>query len=249
MENLETIPSDDPTNPLILGTAIHKAMETDLKTAIKEYYASYNIITTEHENEVIKMEYWIPKLKSLIPEGLHEVNFKNDVYEGTADLLVPVKPIERMENVFDLYDFKYSNNIEHYMDSRQLHVYKYFLERIKGIYIKRMYFVFVPKVRIRQKGTESIEQFRTRLYQELSQKEIKIKEVLFDESKVFDFYESTMRIGLTKSFDKMISYYCDWCEYKDYCRKDLDYMLLPKAERRDVRKTQKRKLWIYGGCI
>ena len=57
---------------------------------------------------------------------------------------------------FDLYDFKYSNNIDHYMESRQLHVYKYFFERITGKHIRKMYFVFVPKVQIRQKKTETL---------------------------------------------------------------------------------------------
>ena len=73
------------------------------------------------------------------PDGFHEVNFKNDVYEGTADLLVPCTKYdgELEHGQFDLYDFKYSNNIEHYMESRQLHVYKYFLEMIKGIKIRR----------------------------------------------------------------------------------------------------------------
>lgn len=34
-----------------------------------------------------------------------------------------------------------------------------------------------------------------------------------------------------------------------YCQKGLDYMILPSAERRQVGKTTKRKLWIYGGAF
>ena len=80
-------------------------------------------------------------------------------------------------------------------------------------------------------------------------KEIQIKEVVYAPSKVADFYETCMNIGLTDKCEKNESYLCDWCEYKDYCQKGLDYMILPSAERRQVGKTTKRKLWIYGGAF
>ena len=246
VDNLDVIPTDDPQNPLRLGTAIHTGAEKDLQTAVHDFLMSYPVIDDRHINEVIKMEHWIPKLKELRPEGLHEVNFRNDVYEGTADLLVPV---EGQDGWFDLYDFKYSNNIDHYMDSRQLHVYKHYLQKCKGIFIRRMFFVFIPKVMIKQKKTETIEQFRNRLKSELEQKEIQIKEVIFDQSKVDDFHETCMNIGLTQDFKKNRSYLCDWCEYQDYCEKGNDFMLLPSAERRQVGQTTKRKLWIYGGAF
>lgn len=246
VDNLDVIPTDDPQNPLRLGTAIHTGAEKDLQTAVHDYLMSYPVIDDRHINEVIKMEHWIPKLKELLPEGFHEVNFRNEVYEGTADLLVCVDAETR---TFDLYDFKYSNNIDHYMNSRQLHVYKHYLEKTCGIHIRKMFFVFIPKVTIKQKKTETIEQFRNRLKSELEQKEIRIEEVIFDQSKVDDFHESCMHIGLTQDFKKNRSYLCDWCEYQDYCEKGNDFMLLPSAERRQVGQTTKRKLWIYGGAF
>ena len=251
IDYLKVLPTDDPSNPLILGTAIHKGIETDLETAIKEYLFSYPIITDEHINEVIKMEYWIPKMKEMLPEGLHEVNFKNDFYEGTMDLLVPCTYMdEQLEHgQFDLYDFKYSNNIDHYMESRQLHVYKYEFEKITGKNIRKMYFVFVPKVQIKQKKDETIEQFRNRLQAELETKEIQIKEVIFDKQKVLDFYESYIDITRTEEFLKNESYLCKWCEYTDICQKGNNFMILPKSERRQVGQTTKRKLWIYGGAF
>ena len=246
LDDLDVIPTDDPQNPLRLGTAIHTGAEKDLQTAVHDFLMSYPVIDDRHINEVIKMEHWIPKLKELLPEGFHEVNFKNDVYEGTADLLVPV---EGQYGWYDLYDFKYSNNIGHYMDSRQLHVYKHYLEKTCGIHIRKMFFVFIPKVMIKQKKTETLEQFRIRLKSELEQKEIRIEEVIFDQSKVDDFHETCMNIGLTQDFKKNRSHLCDWCEYQDYCEKGNDYMLLPSAERRQVGQTTKRKLWIYGGAF
>lgn len=255
VDNLDVIPTDDPQNPLRLGTAIHTGAEKDLQTAVHDFLMSYPVIDDRHITEVIKMEYWIPKLKELLPEGLHEVKFKNAVFTGIADLLVPVHegqdPVlpERTVQWFDLYDFKYSNNIDHYMESRQLHVYKHYLEKTKGIFVRKMFFVFIPKVMIKQKKTETIDQFRIRLKSELEQKEIQIKEVIFDRSKVDDFHESCMHIGLTQDFEKNRSYLCDWCEYQDYCEKGNDFMLLPSAERRQVGQTTKRKLWIYGGAF
>lgn len=251
LEDLDTIPSDDPQNPLKLGTAVHRAMETDLQTAAHEYLFSYPVITNEHINEVIKIEHWIPRMKELLPEGLHEYNFKNDVYEGTADLLVPCTKhdLNVKNGQFDLYDFKYSNNQHLYMDSKQLHVYKHMIERITGKKIRKMFFVFVPKVMIRQKKDETIEQFRIRLNRALQEVDIEIKEVKFDPSKVSEFYETCMSIGLTQDFKKNVSYLCDWCEYNDYCQKGKDFMILPKPERRQVGQTTKRKLWIYGSAF
>jgi phage nucleotide-binding protein len=246
LEDLDVLPTDDPQNPLKLGTAIHRGVETDLQTAVNEYLMSYPVIDDRHINEVIKMEHWIPKLKELLPEGLHEVNFGNRVYEGTADLLVP---LDEDRVLYALYDFKYSNNIDHYMGSRQLHVYKHYLQKTKGIHVVAMFFVFIPKVMIKQKKTETLEQFRIRLKSELEQQEIQIKEVFFDQSKVDDFHETCMHIGLTEDFKKNRSYLCDWCEYQEYCEKGNDYMLLPSAERRQVGQTTKRKLWIYGGAF
>lgn len=250
-QGIETLSPDNADNPLLLGTAIHRGMEVGMEQAIKEYKNSYPVINDLNINEIIKLEYWIPRMKELLPEGLHEVNFKNEVYEGTADLLVPCTKhdLELPHGQFDLYDFKYSNNVDHYMESEQLHVYKYYLERIKGIKIRRMFFVFVPKVQIKQKKTEELQEFRFRILQELKKREIEIKEVIYDPEKVIKFQDTCMKIGLTSEYKKEVNYLCNWCEYKDYCQKGIDYMNLPKAERRQVGQTTKRKLWIYGGAF
>ena len=245
-DELQTLPTDDPQNPLILGTAIHRGMETDVDTAISEYYNSYPVIDDRHVTEAIKIRYWVSRMKELIPEGLHEVPFHNDLYMGTADLLVPVVGTK---DWYDLYDFKYSNNIDHYMESGQLHVYKYYLEQIKGIKIHSMFFVFVPKVMIRQGKTEDIQSFRRRLQKELESKEIQIREVQFDISKVVDFHKTCMKIGLSDGTKKTFSYLCDWCEYSDYCKKGIDYMILPSNERRSAGQIAKKKIWIYGASF
>ena len=251
-QGIEVLESDDPANPLKVGTALHKGIEEGLETAIHEYFMSYPIITDDHINEAIKLEHWIPKVKELLPEGLHEVNMQSDWYEGTMDLLVPCTKhdLELKHGQFDLYDFKYSNNQEHYMESRQLHVYKYFCENILGKRIRKMFFVFVPKVNIKQKKTETLEDFRRRLQVELQNAgEVQPKEVIYDPQKVIEFFEICMKIQYAKDYKKECSYLCNWCEYKDLCQKGIDFMVLPSSERRQVGQTTKRKLWIYGGAF
>lgn len=250
-ERLETLESDDPANALKIGTALHRGVETDVETALHEYFMSYPVITDDHINEAIKLQHWIPKVKEVIPDGLHEVQMQSDWYEGTMDLLVPCTKhdAELPHGQFDLYDFKYSNNQQHYMESRQLHVYKYFCEQITGRRIRNLFFVFVPKVNIKQKKTESLEDFRKRIEQEMQELDVEVKQVEYDRQKVIDFMETCMNIQFAQDFPKCQSYLCEWCEYKEYCLKGNDFMILPKAERRQVGQTTKRKLWIYGGAF
>lgn len=250
-ERLETLESDDPANALKIGTALHRGVETDVETALHEYFMSYPVITDDHINEAIKLQHWIPRVKEVIPDGLHEMQMQSDWYEGTMDLLVPCTKhdAELPHGQFDLYDFKYSNNQQHYMESRQLHVYKYFCEQITGRRIRNLFFVFVPKVNIKQKKTESLEDFRKRIEHEMQELDVEVKQVEYDQQKVIDFMETCMNIQFAQDFPKCQSYLCEWCEYKEYCLKGNDFMILPKAERRQVGQTTKRKLWIYGGAF
>lgn len=250
-EGIQVIEADEPANALKIGTALHRGIETDVETALHEYFMSYPIISDAHINEAMKLEYWIPKVKNLLPEGLHEVQMDSDWYEGTMDLLVPcTKHDMHLEHgQFDLYDFKYSNNQKHYMESKQLHVYKHFCETILGKKIRRMFFVFVPKVGIKQKKTENLEDFRRRIQEEMSKLDVEIKEVEYDPEKVIQFFETCMKIQYSTDYPKEQSYLCDWCEYKEFCLKGEEIMILPKAERRQVGQTTKRKLWIYGSAF
>lgn len=117
--------------------AIHKSLETDAKTAIAEYVNSYPIITDEIINETIKMEFLIPKVKNLLPDGEYELPIITSDYLGFMDLLV-----KNEDGTYDLYDFKYSNNISNYMKSGQLHVYKYFYEQMTGRRIRENCFSY-----------------------------------------------------------------------------------------------------------
>lgn len=262
VDEIETIFDCDPQNALTLGTALHKGAETDVETAIRGYYDSYPIIDDRHITEAMKLKYWIPKLKEAVPEGEHEVYFETPDYAGTIDLLVPIgKGIwldapsdESMErDYYDIYDFKYSNNIDGYMKSPQLHLYKHFFEQANpSKRIRNLYFVFVPKSFLKQKfknktnpRDETIYEFRKRVMEDLRSKEIQIKEVKYNPNKVIDFLMSTKHCIEDKTFVKNPTRLCDWCNYKAFCQEGIDYMNLPKNERRDITVSSKKKIWLY----
>lgn len=261
VDEIETIFDADPQNALVIGTALHKGLETDVETAIDEYYSAYPIIDDRHVLEAIKLESLITRAKQLIPEGEHEVNFQTDDYEGTIDLLVPVgkgmwldAPDGPTEcNYYDIYDFKYSNNVGNYMKSPQLHLYKYFFEQANpGKRIRKLFFLFVPKCNLKIKyknktnpRDETIYEFRKRCMEDLSQKEIQIKEVEYDYTKVIEFLRQAVRCAKDTEYQKTPSRLCDWCNYKAFCQEGHDYMNLPKNERRNPTVSAKKKIWLY----
>ena len=255
---MTTIPATEPDNPLILGQTVHTGIEKSLKEAIREYCFSFPIITDEHINEIIKFETVIPLARAAIPlGGQFEVEIKDDDFHGFIDYLVPMgymskealhNPYGEDVDVFDLYDFKYSNNVSGYKQSGQLHEYKYFFERNNpGKKIRNMYFVFIPKVTIRQKKTETLLEFRERLKEALSGVEVKTVQIGFNPEKVIEFLFGLKAVNEETEFPQEKSYLCRYCEFQEYCEKGNDYMIkLPENKRRNIEAVEKRVLWIYG---
>ena len=145
----------------------------------------------------------------------------------------------------DVFDFKYSNNVERYLESGQLHIYKYFLEK-KGFKVNRLGFIFIPKTFIRQKKTETLNQFRKRLTDTVNDLKIRIIRIEYNEEKVKEFFSICKKIENCTDYSKEESKLCDWCEFKKYCVEGQDYMILPKNEKRDINKDKTIKAWIYG---
>ena len=262
LDKLETIFNCDPQNALVLGHALHTGIEKDIEAAIDEYYSAYPIIDDAHVTEAMKLEYLIPKVKAMLPEGEHERYIYTADFQGYIDLLVPMgymakespyNPYSEEVDIYDLYDFKYSNNVKSYMESAQLHLYKYFFELTNpGKRIRNLYFVFVPKCQLRQKKQnktnsrdETIYEFRKRVMDDLQSKEIIIKQVDYNPNKVIDYLIATKHCVEDTEFLKNPTRLCDWCEYQLYCEKGLDYMNLPKNERRDITVSSKKKIWLY----
>ena len=252
IDKVKMLDNYDPSDALKIGTALHRGIEVDTSTAIQEYYNSYPVISDQHINEAIKLETMIPKVKEVIPEGEHEVFFQYGAFKGTIDLLVSVGKGHILGedgnyDWYDIYDFKYSNNIDRYMESPQLHIYKYFAEKALNIKIRKLYFVFAQKVQIRQKKTETLEQFRLRLKNTLQNATVQVKEVSYDAIKVIDFMQNQVNILTCTDYKKQPSRLCDFCEYQEYCEKqEVLNMALPSINRVEVEKTSKKKIWIYG---
>lgn len=244
IDKLKTLKdTDDSNNALYLGTALHTGMQKDVVTAIKEYYAQYPIITDDHINEEIKLRYLIPKAKEILPPGEYEVPIITEDFIGYIDWLSPNE-----DGTYDIWDFKYSNNTYHYKESPQLHLYKYFKEKetLNQIKIKNLHYLLVPKVNIRQKKTETLDEFRDRIYSELQKTSIKVLDIEYDPEHVMKFMLNIKHCYECENFEKTESYLCDWCEYQKYCKEGIDYMILPVNERRNIEKITKRTLWIYG---
>ena len=255
MRYLDGIKTDSPTEPdnaLILGQAVHTGIEKSLEEALEEYAFSYPIITDEHINEMMKLEVVIPLAKAAIPPGgQFEVEISDEDFHGFIDYLVPATIFERgveLPDTYDLYDFKYSNNVSGYKQSGQLHEYKYFFERNNpGKRIRNMYFVFVPKVTIRQKKTETLQEFRERLKSELAKVEVKIVQIEFNYNKVIDFLFGIKAVNEEAEFPQEKTYLCRYCEFQEFCEKGWDYfMKLPENKRRNIEAVEKRVIWIYG---
>lgn len=241
LEGLKTLPDYEPNNALIIGTALHTGIEKDVKTAIEWYYDQFPVITDQHVEEAIKLEAIIPMCKDILPYGEYERKIESGSFIGYMDLLVPVS-----DGIYDLYDFKYSNNVDSYLKSGQLHVYKHFFEMTTGQKIRKMYFLFAPKVAIRLKKTETVDQFRRRLKNELAGKQPILKEIIFDEGKVVEYLCGSIDSLCCETFDKNETKLCDWCEYKQYCYEGVDYMILPKNERKSNANANYKKIWLYG---
>ena len=257
VDKLKTIPNTDPDNALILGTALHTGIEQGVDQALEFYQDSFPVLTDEHINEMIKLEAMIPKAKALLPPGgRFEVPIGDADFIGFIDYLWPCGYMakEAPENrwgeevtVYDLYDFKYSNNSKSYMTSGQLHEYQYWFELTHpGCRIRNLYFLFVPKVKIRQKNSETLLQFRERLREALEDAAPWVEPVRYDPLKVVDFLTRSKHMIEATDFEKCPNHFCGWCEYEEFCMKGWDYMLLPKNERRTASAKEKKVIWIYG---
>ena len=244
IDKIKTLDDYDPQDPLKIGTAIHECIQQDIKKAIKNYYMQYPIINDLHVNEALKMFYMGNKARNLLPleNAKYEVKLECDKFIGYIDMLVPNE-----DGTFDIYDFKYSNNIDKYMTSNQLHLYKYYSEKLLNIKIKKLYFVFIEKTMIRQKKTEDLREFRLRLKSTLENMNVQIKEVLYNSNKVIEFINDEIDLLECTDYIKNTSKLCDWCEYKEYCENKEDInMILPSTKRVEVKKNDYKKVWIYG---
>lgn len=232
LDKLKTLPDQEANNALYLGTAIHLAFETgSVQKAIENYKANYYVITDLVENEVIKLEYLIPKVLELLPEAECEVELLTDNFVGYIDRLVYLFTDDKGIKHYEIWDYKYANpkSFEKYLSSPQLSLYKtYFEETHDNCVVDALRYVLIPKVNIRQGKNETLYEFRKRLMEQLEASEIKVIEAPFDKESIPQFQECCKTLNSVEDFPKNPSRLCDWCEYKEYCQScgEIDWMIL-----------------------
>lgn len=245
VQHLEVIPEDDPTNALYIGTALHKAIETDIETAQNEYFENFNIISDQAITEIMKVEVQANKVKKLLENAdvVHETRIEYDDFIGTIDLLEDLG-----DGHYNMYDFKYTNNWKNYVDSLQLTIYKHFFELTHpGKQIDKMYFIIIPKATAKMLSGEDIQSYRRRICSELGSPTF--IESKFSKTKLLDYFVNVEVIKNTTVFAKKQNQFCNWCKYNKYCMKGDNTMLLPSTNRRPVGQVTRKKIWIYGAAM
>ena len=219
IDKIHMVADQSASNALYLGSGLHKGIETTVEEGINDYFSHFYTLTNDAINWSIQLEYWIPKVKEILHDGQHEVEVNLPNYIGYIDYLTDDT----------IYDFKFTTekNQERYMQSKQLHVYKYFLEKANlNVKIKHLKYIFIPKCLIRQKKNETIIQFRQRLMLEMSKMKLTVREVFYDDSIITTFLNDCKRIENTTEFPKNMTRLCDWCDYCNLCIHGEEYEIV-----------------------
>jgi len=208
-------PKDDlsPDNPLFIGTAIHEGIETrDIDKAIESYKSHFEEITPENEVEIEKIKTILPKAFEQIPE-CETYEYKLDIPEefiGYIDGLV-----KNEDGTYDILDFKASNNINGYKTSPQVHIYKYYFERITGNTVRDLYYVFIPKSSV--KLNEDLSN-KSDVVNDLADRDVHFEKVEFDRQQINYFFARKSLLEKSTSFQKRYSSKCNWCPLKKFCK-------------------------------
>ena len=239
-------------SPLTIGNALHYGLEVGNKQEMIDYYYSQFLVKTDKTiNEAIKLELAFDKVMPI----LNSINIKHQEYvieepefKGIVDLIT-----ENDDGTVDIFDFKYSNNVDSYMDSPQLHIYQYYLEQY-GFKVNKLGYIFIPKLFIRQKKNEDLDQFRKRLVETYKEKQVQLVEIPKDEMQIVYFFNDakSIQIDFSKSYKELernINDSCFACKYgEDYLEiieEDDEIMALPKNEKRELKLDLKPDFWIY----
>lgn len=263
LDKLTELPNYTADNPLILGTAMHDGIEKGVDFAVDKYLSSYPIITDEIINQTITLSILIPKVHEWLKQFkgakiTHEYEINTPDYRGYVDLI-----IEDGDETL-VVDFKYSNAIEAYSKSNQLHVYKHYLDQ-QGFNVTRLGYLFIEKKSIKWKKNESVYHLRKRIEAISHEAKLTFLPIEYDERKSLDFDWAIHAIEHDDTWTKNPTGSCFACnaieakasgkwtplappEYLEAIQNENGeiLMVLPKNERRDVTKITKKILWLYG---
>ena len=108
VDQLETYDNlDDPSNALIIGSALHKGIEEGVQAGIDLYTSSFPILTDVHIHEIMKLENLIPKAQKTVPDGaVFEKlisDFNKKLKSGEAAIEMPTIQFDEGGNILN-YD-------------------------------------------------------------------------------------------------------------------------------------------------
>lgn len=227
VDKLDVLFDGEPSNPLVIGSAMHLGIERGIDECEVFYKSYYPLLTDSHYNELIKFEELIPKIEKVINRNncKFEEEIKTDDFIGYIDIIEC-----NDDETVNIYDFKYSNEIDKYLKSPQIHLYKYYFEQLhQGLKVNKMGYIFIPKITIKQKKTEILAQFRIRLVSELRKSEVKKIEVDYNPLLVEEFKKNIKKIENTKDYEKCDDdNICRFCGFNSFCKKGFTYDLVHK---------------------
>lgn len=211
IQKLEAKPDMSPNNALFLGSALHEGIEKrSVDEAIEKYKSYFEEITPAHDFEIEKLEQAVIKAINALPEGDYEYRLSDpDGFVGYIDMLVKVE-----DGVYDLYDFKYSNAIGRYANSSQIHIYKYYYEKITGNKIRNMYYAMIPK--LMETLNESLDK-EAKLKEYIDNSQVTLQQIEYDKKQVSYFFARKVMMEKDDKFIKRQSGACKWCEFKHLC--------------------------------
>lgn len=214
IDKLKPKPDDNPASALYEGSSLHEAIEKrSIDEGLNLYKSKFDKLGKEHEFEMYKLKLAMIKALSQIPNcDIYEYKLINDEFIGYIDALVKVD-----EGIYDIYDFKYSNSVNNYRDSGQVHLYQYYYERLTGNKVRNLYYVMIPKCP--DKYDENIE------YEKLLKKadkfyeshDVSFEKVEYDRKKINFFFARKAIMEKDKIFEKRYSFKCGWCPFQKYC--------------------------------
>lgn len=214
IDKLKTKPDTSPSCALYEGTAIHEAIEKrSIVEGMNTYRSNYKEINDEHYFEMYKLEKAMKKGIDQVPEGEYEYKLVNDTFIGFIDMLVKVE-----DGVYDLYDFKYSQNVDGYKKSGQVHIYAYYYEYLTKNKIRNIYYVFIPKCPIKYDENDDINILKQKVDEFYNKNDVRFEQIEFDRQHISYFFARQKMLEKETAFEKRYSFKCNWCEYQNYCK-------------------------------
>lgn len=222
IDKIPTEPDYSADNPLVLGSTLDLGIQKGYEEAEEYYWSQLPVATDDGVLELMKIEHWLKQLRPIYNKGEFQMRMMTDRFIGFADYV---------ENDL-LVDFKYSNSVDKYAESAQLHVYASEMDKIPA----RMAYVCVPKLYLNAyKDGESKEErvarlellrhwkmndvhrYRKYVMDEIANMTIKTVWVEYDQNKVDQFWKDAEAMENDTELPMCRSKLCASCEYCKIC--------------------------------